>query len=248
MLARAANRYIQVNMPRPPSHRHVVRDLRNVLGKTQAQFAEMAGVKASAINRIENGSLKLSPSLAHKISGATGADVEELVKGPKGQLLSLFGHPYTKDTFQQWKQCNGVTGALQEATEILGPMAEEASIRGFTFWLGVLLKAACRHRRGAKKLGVEIALIQALSQIRRDFGLAGPIAELLNEIVPGAAWRPGSMPPRSTEEEIERLDKVLKVLGDPAVPDFAKEVLASSVLATRRRPDQSKRSSKKRPA
>src|SRR4051812_9741462 len=69
-------RCIHDAMPRRPTHRHIMRDLRHTIRKTQAEFALMAGVKPITINRIENGSIKrVSAELAVRIHVATGISV-----------------------------------------------------------------------------------------------------------------------------------------------------------------------------
>lgn len=61
-------------MPKKPRMNHPVRQMRTCLGHTQATFAKLVGCSAIAIQRIENGSLRLSPKLAHTIAEATDAD------------------------------------------------------------------------------------------------------------------------------------------------------------------------------
>ncbi|MEQ2010094.1 MAG: helix-turn-helix transcriptional regulator, partial [Limisphaerales bacterium] len=78
-------------MPKPPKINHPVRQVRMCLGHTQASFAKLVGCSAIAIQRIENGSLKLSLKLAHAIAEATCADPKSLLSGPGSTALDALG-------------------------------------------------------------------------------------------------------------------------------------------------------------
>lgn len=170
-------------MPKKPTHRHVLRDLRKVLGKTQAQFAELLGVAMITIARIENGTLKLSLDLAIKIQGQTGASYEELLKGETGQLLDYQGKPY--DPSAEWVRPDSIYQFYQR--------------QGFDFWLWVLLEASIRNHNGEKFGGVMGALSQSLWNIRRSFGLEKTTEAILRDLFAGVRpaypWSPGFNPP-----------------------------------------------------
>jgi transcriptional regulator with XRE-family HTH domain len=189
-------------MPRAASHRHVLRDLRRTIGKTQAQFAQMIGVQPITVNRIENGSLKkISPHLAVRIQVATGISITELTKGPRGKLIDSFGHTYSNETFSRWEK------ALKPASE---EGAKEAA-KKFHWWLEILLRAAARCRGGHGYNGAIAMLIQSMEKIRRNFGLGKVVDTMLGEYEPPMEWRPGAPTPddlvkinRELEEELAR--------------------------------------------
>ena len=86
-------------MPRHPTHRHVLRDLIETIRKTQSEFAQMIGVETITVNRIVNGSLKISDDLAIRIHVATGIDIQELRKGSKGRLIEYCRGEYSAESF-----------------------------------------------------------------------------------------------------------------------------------------------------
>lgn len=57
-----------------------IRELRNVKGLTQAQFARLIGIDPSAVGHLENGRMKVSDRIADKIWEVFGVDVHESVE------------------------------------------------------------------------------------------------------------------------------------------------------------------------
>lgn len=87
-------------MPRKPKIDHPVRQVRTVLGHTQPSFSKLVGCSAITIQRIENGSMKLSTRLAHSISEATNADPDSLMEGSEAKARGRDGKPYSKESFK----------------------------------------------------------------------------------------------------------------------------------------------------
>jgi len=54
-----------------------IRELRNVKGLTQAQFARLIGIDPSTVGHLENGRMKVSDRIADKIWEVFGVDVHE---------------------------------------------------------------------------------------------------------------------------------------------------------------------------
>jgi DNA-binding XRE family transcriptional regulator len=86
-------------MPKKPKIDHPVRQVRTVLGHTQPSFAKLVGCSAITIQRIENGSLKLSPRLAHVIAEATNGEPDSLMEGLGATARGRDGKPYSKESF-----------------------------------------------------------------------------------------------------------------------------------------------------
>ena len=84
-------------MPRKPSFRHPLRDLRAILGKdyTQKKFSRELGVSEVAIKRIENGTLSLSTEMKGRIAAFAGVDAESLDSGK----FTIAGRPFSKAAF-----------------------------------------------------------------------------------------------------------------------------------------------------
>ncbi len=184
-------------MPRPVSHRHVMRDLRQKINRTQAQFAKLVGVSRVYINKIENGQIQISPSLAARVHGATGINIDELVKGSEGKLIDLLGRTYEEGTFIWWRK------KLTQPSE----RQTTSQVRNLRWWTWILLRAAATHHKGVAYNAVQMALFQSLSTIRRDFGLEETTDKLLRECEPPAKWLPGAQTPsekRASDRELEK--------------------------------------------
>jgi transcriptional regulator with XRE-family HTH domain len=78
--------------------------LREIIGKSQVQFAAMLGEEPKTIINIENGRTRLDGILAHKIQGATGVSAWQYMRG-KNRPLDFSGKsPYTRAHFDYWKK------------------------------------------------------------------------------------------------------------------------------------------------
>jgi DNA-binding XRE family transcriptional regulator len=156
-------------MPKKPHIDHPVRQVRKALGHTQASFAKLVGCSAIAIQRIENGSLKLSFKLAHAIASVTNADPQCLLQGCGTAALDRVGQAYSKQSLQFLK-------------EVI-PMTEN-ELRYYLDWLirylELLLIASNRGGK-FKVYGVNGALQQAIQKIADDFDLVPSIQSFLVE-------------------------------------------------------------------
>src|ERR1039458_943391 len=86
-----------------------VAKLREILGKTQAQFAVMLGVSRDTIVSVENGRNRLRPGLAYRIHIATGVNQVNLLENT-GVLMTGDQDPYgrgiseyTRESFEEWR-------------------------------------------------------------------------------------------------------------------------------------------------
>jgi len=183
-------------MPRLPTHRHVLRDLRHAINRTQAQFAKLLGVSRVYINKIENGQIPVSPSLAIRVHVTTGINVDELVKGSDGKLIDLVGKPYSAETFIWWQK---KSMRPNEADVI-------PHVRNLRWWMWILLRAAAIHHKGVSYHAVFAALVQSVNAIRRDFGLEETTDRLLHEYTPKANWLPGG----ATAPKLIQIDRELQ--------------------------------------
>ena len=192
-------------MPRPVRHRHVLRDLRHAIKRTQAQFAKLIGVSRVYINKIENGQSPVSPALAVRVHVLTGISIDELNKGSAGKLIDHFGRPYSAETFTWWQK------KFRQPTE----KDAAARARNLRWWTWILLRGAAIHHKGIAYNAVITALIQSLDTIRREFGLIQTTDRLLIECVPPVKWLPGGHTPsdlrqieRELQKEVERAAEI----------------------------------------
>src|SRR5262249_43794050 len=162
-------------------HRHVLRDLRHAIKRTQLQFAKFLGVSRVYVNKIENGQLPLPVTLAVRVHVLTGISIDELKKGSAGKLIDHFGNPYSAESFIWWQK------KFRQPTE----KDAVARARNLRWWTWILLRGAAIHHKGIAYNAVITALIQSLDTIRREFGLIQTTDRLLSECVPPVKWLPG---------------------------------------------------------
>ena len=161
-----------------------VAKLRNLIGKTQEQFAVMLGVSKDTIVSVENGRNRLSPGLASRTHIATGADEVNLLKNSGKVVTPGSGRQpeaeYTRKSFDQWRKL------------VFGPNADDPAGRKKTaqFYfdyikgrIEVLLLAATRP--GVKGHDRFPAVIQSLegwiNHAYEEFELAQEVDEVLRE-------------------------------------------------------------------
>jgi DNA-binding XRE family transcriptional regulator len=194
-------------MPRKPTQKHPIRDLRGIIQKSQKDFAQIIGINPGTLKRIENNDpkLKLKRRIAARIFAETGANVDHLLRG---QLRDEFGRGYTGDFYARWKK------RYLRADESYA----KASATRFARWLEVLLRGAARKGRFWQVLGT---LNEAMDECREDFGLIAIVDFILRNSEPRVKWNPASVPPlelveieaerESTEKQHEELTRDLKV-------------------------------------
>jgi DNA-binding XRE family transcriptional regulator len=156
-------------MPKKPKIDHPVRQVRTCLGHTQPSFAKLVGCSAITIQRIENGSLKLSPKLAHTIAEATNADPLTLLQGPGRAVLDRMGKAYSKDSLKF------LQNVLPMTERELAYYTQELER-----YLHLLLIASSRAGK-FKTYGVNDALQNAFEKIAADFDLRSSIQSFLVE-------------------------------------------------------------------
>jgi transcriptional regulator with XRE-family HTH domain len=156
-------------MPKKPLIDHPVRQVRTCLGHTQESFAKLVGCSAIAIQRIENGSLKLSPKMAYAIAEATNADPITLLKGSGTNSLDRFGSPYSKNSLELLKEVLPMTDA--ELQYYLHTLVK---------YMELLLIASSRAGR-FKTYGVNAAIQDAFEKLANDFDLVPSIRSFLIE-------------------------------------------------------------------
>ena len=131
---------------RKSNNEHVIALVRNVIGFTQKDFADLAGCSTRTIQAIELGSLDLSRKLATKISIETGMSVECLLQNDVDKpLLNTWRRPFTKLHFENINAVHQqpLTGDLIErlpdsllaAYANLRSIFAVASRQGETAWL-----------------------------------------------------------------------------------------------------------------
>ena len=90
-------------MPRKPSVSHPLRQIREAVGKTQPEFAQMVGCSTPTIRGIENGQRRVTQELAERIMDETGAWPFCLSENWQ-EAFDLRGEPYTAVSYLRFKE------------------------------------------------------------------------------------------------------------------------------------------------
>lgn len=162
-------------MPRKPKHGHPIRQLRNIIGVSQRDFARLLGLSSSALQRIELGSLKLSERVAYQIAAVTGANPRTL----STSLKSHSGGPYRKEHYEAIAATTLSRAAQHQSIY----MAKELGHR-----ITLLLTAAQQWRRLQPVLS---DLWDSIEKIRARYALSTLTNELLRKDPnrPRQKWR-----------------------------------------------------------
>jgi len=153
-----------------------VRELRRIIGRTQAEFAMMVGASKDAVVSWELARNQLSPQFAKRIEFATGVDARSLLR--KGRLMGrgFAGHlaPYTRELFDKH-------------TRTRVGRSDEVNARGHAKncneALELLFVAAAQPLRGEKYRlpGVVQSFIEWCEATRKDFKLEKEIDAQLGQ-------------------------------------------------------------------
>lgn len=151
-------------MPRKPSFRHPLRDLRAILGKeyTQKKFSREMGVSAVAIKRIENGTLGLSTEMKGRIAAFTGVDAESLDSGK----FTIAGRPFNRAAFGLFRIASR-TRKMGEKKAELNPYEVHAQLQAIE-----KIRALTNAAADGNKFHVVLFLLDEwLRRTIEDFGL-----------------------------------------------------------------------------
>jgi transcriptional regulator with XRE-family HTH domain len=199
-------------MPRPPSHYSIVREIRKRLGITQEQLAARLGVGWSTVNRIENGDMEqISRRLALLLSDHTGVHLGDILRNREGEPRTWYGNltkhlPLRGGRRDQFARALGVQhlktligNAEYRAELILRAMMESAPQRLWT---------------------LDSAIEIAFDELEREFGLQEIVERLRRAPAPFKIKRPPpvgmfkeaivALSGRSTEDRAARKLAALK--------------------------------------
>jgi transcriptional regulator with XRE-family HTH domain len=159
--------HVPYAMPRLAKQKSPIRDLREIIQKSQRDFARLLGISPSAMKRIENNDLALSRLVARKIVYATAID-PRCLNGKLRTLRNVRGEEYTKDFYEAWKDHYS--------------WQDEDAVKVAAGWLSgpmeILLRASVVGSK--KRMWVVFAEIaETLDRCRVDFDLQRPIDAIL---------------------------------------------------------------------
>jgi DNA-binding XRE family transcriptional regulator len=156
-------------MPRKPRFIHPVRQVRTCLGHSQPSFAKLIGCSAVAVQRIENGKLRLSRKLANSIMEATGADPVSLRAGREAKAMDMMGCEFSKRSYEFYK--HALPCDEKEWKFLLVKIFHQLQ----------LLFGASNRGGKYKTYAVNAALQEAMTKIADDFNLTDSIRNYLIE-------------------------------------------------------------------
>src|SRR6516164_6973499 len=162
-------------MPRSPSHRSIVREIRKCLRWTQFELARRIGTTMTTINRIENGSLKISRKLAWRLCWASGVSYKDIVENKSGVPRNRYGNlnPETHKLFEK--------GASEWTDEQLASLVDNAKYLAET-----LHRAARETEKNEKKIwSLDAAIQLAFEEVAEEFGLTRAVTRIrtINTVV-----------------------------------------------------------------
>ena len=148
--------------------RQKLKNLRDVIEKSQSQFAAMIGVSKHTIISVENKRNQLSPGLAQKIYLATGANLHPDVM----HWVAVPEENYTKKDFDEWRS-NFFPSDDKTA---------RAQFDRLKFWVELVFRAAVRSNVAQNRdrlPAVCLSLIEWLENTSKEFKLGSEIDEIL---------------------------------------------------------------------
>jgi DNA-binding XRE family transcriptional regulator len=156
-------------MKKSPAPEHPLAKVRNVIGKSQSQFATMVGVSKHTIISVENGRNQLTAKLARRILIATG--INFLPDHLRGGLCSP--EKCTRADFNQWRDCVYCTDED----------AAKDHFEGLQKWIYLVFRAAAKSGLGGNRdrlPAVYLSLINWLEEVREVFKLEKEIDDILD--------------------------------------------------------------------
>jgi transcriptional regulator with XRE-family HTH domain len=160
-----------------PSTRRRIRSsvalLRSELGLYQKQFADLLGCSTESIKSIELGRLKLSESLALRISAETGVDSQWLLRNGYYPILPSVEAVYL-DPEKQWNVYNKKTferfqAAKQSQGSVFAPNIKKDQFVGMLDHVKLRSIIQSAHKRGLFQVA-RFKLGQFLKEFEEEFG------------------------------------------------------------------------------
>lgn len=146
--------------------------LRQVIERTQTEFAAMIGATRDAVVSWECGRNRLSREYAYRIEMATGCAADCVLRG-RATLMDVFGRPYTRADYDDWRKR-------------IEP-SDAATARRYTTRaadsIGLLLEAAAQPGRGRVKdrlPGLWTGFVQWARDAAQDFKLGPELDAILS--------------------------------------------------------------------
>jgi transcriptional regulator with XRE-family HTH domain len=153
-------------MPKKPSHQSILREIRHALNWTQLDLSSRLGLTLSAINRYENGTLRVGRTVALRLSWATGVPYQDILANRPGPPWTKSG-PLSPEILQHLDE-----QARNRSDKDLEKQAENYQYRG-----ELLLKAA-REYAPRKLWTVDAAIEAAFDELEKEFELTDAVKEI----------------------------------------------------------------------
>jgi DNA-binding XRE family transcriptional regulator len=170
-----------------------------MLGLTQDQLAKRLGTTWVTINRIENGSLKISRKLALRLSALTGVQYGDIKENEPGPLRTWHG-----------QLSSGRLDQLDQMARELAPRQLKTLIGNATYRAELILTAALQQDAARKFWTLDAAIEAMFDELEHEFGLQRLVRQLRKangkpEIVAWIKERVGEPPAGLFKEAAEAL-------------------------------------------
>jgi transcriptional regulator with XRE-family HTH domain len=196
-------------VPRKPARRHVVADIRIEVGLSQAGLAELLGVAAISIQRIEQGTLALSEELALKAEKTFDVSAAWLLANDPAQLaVTPRNTIWTKNFFELAQ--GTPPGHSYEVQHGVPAVDTRKMVETFTakkrLEIFALVDAMLEGSAGLPKQGILISRLNStLKELQKEFKADGKTLERYRPQIEKATKAFEKVRSRITEREKERL-------------------------------------------
>jgi DNA-binding XRE family transcriptional regulator len=179
-------------MPRKPTHRSIVRDIREECGWTQTALARRLGTTPITVNRIENGSLKISRRLALRLSWSTGVKYLDIMANAPGRPQTRHG-VFSRDQLDEFDQ----------KARNLTAKEFDSLIDNATYRATLILKAALADAP-RKFWSLDAAIEASFDDLEKEFGLTASVKRIRHpRIEPAQTKTPQLSKSQSRSSRIE---------------------------------------------
>lgn len=137
-----------------------IRQVRIATNMSQRKFADFVRIKFDLYQSLELARARWTPANAANVEAACGAHGHYLNHETSKQALTVLGDVYTAESFEWWRNRAGMETERDAET-----CAERLS-----GWLRVMLQAG---QAKGRLMDVAVEVGKVLSEVRRDFKLAG---------------------------------------------------------------------------
>jgi len=160
-----------------------LRHVREITRLGQKGFAEQVRTSSARVQRIEDGTLRMSHELAVVIMALTGASPESLVEGSVAKTIA--GRSFTRSTYQTWRSMSPEPGVVEAAADRVADLARALVLASYGERELAHLAKPARFREvlvllseTLEELGARYHLIEAANRVLAERAVASDPREV----------------------------------------------------------------------